>query len=121
MAQDDRKTVYDLQSIIERCFEEGKKMGYIKTRDIINAPEAENERLTIVANQFDFVKHIALTIVGELYEFEIIRRISPIFRENKALTMDFLAFGSAFEFFYDKAIQDAQLHGFRIEPQEGGL
>lgn len=118
MAQVDRKTVYDLTSIIERCFEESKKMGYIRTVKRADPEPDEATNIYYIEHKDDLVKHIALTIVGELYEFEIIRRIGPILRENRALTHDFLAFGEAFDLFYDKAVQDAQLHGLRIK-QEG--
>lgn len=108
----DRKTVYDLQSIIERCFEEAKKLGYVRTIDKESIPPVD-----VIHNQEELVKHIALTVIGELYEFEIIRRIGPLFRENRALSHDFLIFGEAFDLFFDKAVQDAKLHGLRIEPQ----
>jgi hypothetical protein len=120
--QQDRKTVFDLPEIIIRCFEEAKKLGYISnylgtTEELI---ERKQLPVPIIVNQNDLAHHISRTIIGELYELEIIRRIVPIFRENRALTHDFLLFGDAFELFYDKQIQEQQLSGLRIEPAEGG-
>jgi hypothetical protein len=120
--QQDRKTVFDLPEIIVRCFAEAKKLGYIS--DYLGATEelvvqGRQIPVPIIVNQNDLAHHISRTIIGELYELEIIRRIVPIFRENRALTHDFLLFGDAFELFYDKQIQEQKLSGLRIEPEEG--
>jgi len=108
----DRKTIFDLQSIIEKCFEDCKKMGYL-----LEYRGADGERLLVV-NQTDLINHIRLTVIGELYELEIIRRIAPIFREHRALTTDFMLFGEAFQEFYDKEIQARQMKGLRIREGE---
>ena len=113
----DRKTIFDLEPIIKRCLEESKKMGYIKDQVVIDPGLFAQATIQYLANQDELVHHIALTIIGELYEFEIIRRISPLFRENRALSADFLAFGDAFQLFYDKVIADAKLRGLRIHPE----
>lgn len=106
---EDRKTVFELESIIARCFEEAKKVGYIKN--------LQNTEYDYVENQRELIHHISMTVIGELYEFEIIRRIAPIFRENRALSADFLMFGDAFQLFYDKVIQEAKSRGIRIHPE----
>lgn len=117
MSQKDHKTIFDLKEIIERCFEEGKKAGYIQNFTIEEFGGKKTEAMRIV-NQTDLVQYISMTIIGELYELELIRRIAPIFRENRALTKDFQEFGEDFQLFFDKAIQDLQLHSLRIN--EGG-
>lgn len=117
----DRKTVFDLEPIIRRCFEEAKKMGYINDKKLTASAEGievkEGISFPQIVNQDELVHHIALTVVGELYEFEIIRRIAPIFRENRALSADFQMFGDAFQLFYDKTIADSKLRGIRIHPE----
>jgi hypothetical protein len=119
---EDRKTIFNLDEIIARCIKEAKTMGYIDDKATCIVGEGIEEKAPVpplLVNEHDFIKHLSRTIIGELYEFEIIRRITPIFRENRALTHDFLLFGEAFELFYDKQIQDLQLHGMRFEPEGG--
>ena len=91
MANENVVTVYELQSLIERCLEEVERAGYIKSSSVletdVNGPGLTERK--ILVNQEEIVKHIANTIYGELYELEMIRRMAPIFREFYRLAEDF--------------------------------
>jgi len=77
------KTQMDMNVIIERCFEELVKAGVAKVSDV---PKGS----IIILDKPAAALHIQKTLIGELLEFEMIRRISPIFREFPRLESDLL-------------------------------
>ncbi len=105
---DPRKTVFDLQELIQRCFNEAKEAGLIKkaAREFYDDAQLPIGQ-TLIINERDLVKHIALTIVGELHEFEVIRRIAPLFREVNRLQSDF-------RYFEEREAADQQMRSLRI-------
>jgi len=105
MTQEPRKTVYDLENIIERCFEECVKSEYIQKQIT-----AERDEIAVIVNRDEVVKHISKTIIGELHELEVIRRISPIFREFRRLEKDF-------QHFDDLQKLEGDLQTLRIHPE----
>lgn len=92
-------TSYELQSLIERCFAECKEANFI-------AANLETKQ-TILLNEGEVINHIANTIIGELHELEMIRRIAPMFREVRRLEGDF-------NMLDDKEQQRINLAGLRI-------
>lgn len=111
-------TIYELQALVHRCFEEAEKAGFIKAYQTAAPPGVEVSEhavgytLKAITNKDELVKHISRTIVGELYELELIRRIAPIFREVKRLTSDF-------EFLDVKEQERINISGLRIAPNQG--
>ena len=73
------KTQFEMDSIIYRCYEEAIETGIAK----INSATS-----IIILDKAAFSSHLQKTLIGELLEFEIIRRISPIFREFPRLEND---------------------------------
>jgi len=53
-------------------------------------------------------KHIALTIVGELHELEVIRKIGPMFRMIESLKEDFRIFD-------ERGQEDYRIRNLRIQ------
>lgn len=95
-----KQTVFDLENLIIRCLDEAEKVGYIKKYETAAAPGVEvsehavGYQLKAIVNEIELCKHIAKTIIGELYEFEVIRQISPMFRQLRKLEGDFAYFDS---------------------------
>lgn len=73
------KTVYQLEQIVKRALEECVQAGTIR-KEVV-----EDNHFNIDAA----ASHISQTIIGELHELEIIRRLAPIFREIPRLVKDF--------------------------------
>lgn len=90
MPQIDRPTFHELELVIERCFEEAEKVKYIEKRIIAGRPNEEPEEKEVLAivNSMELIKHISKTIIGELYEFEISRKLGPFFRMLRSLESD---------------------------------
>jgi hypothetical protein len=103
-------TIYNLQELIDRCFEEARKAGYLKIEILEHAGTGPQ----IVVDQYKLTHHIALTIIGELYELEIIRKIGPMFRMFRQIETDFQNLDHA------QAL-DFRLRNLRRTPQEGDL
>src|SRR3990172_5545019 len=81
-----KKYIYNLEGIITRCFEEGKRAGWIKEKTTALTMTTE----WVIVNEYELVKHISKTTIGELYELEVIRKLAPIFRMFRELNNDFL-------------------------------
>ncbi len=97
-------TQYDLQALVRRCLQECEKSGHIEVQD---------EGLSLViTDREEVIKHIANTVVGELTELEIIRRIAPIMREIPRLEKDF-------QFLDDRARTSVAEGNLRIAKEEG--
>jgi hypothetical protein len=77
----DRKTIQDLERIIERCLNESEQAGDIKT-----LPKLGDHK--VLVNRDEVIRHISKTIIGELFEFEIIRKLAPTFRQFRSLERD---------------------------------
>lgn len=73
------KTVYQLEQIVKKALEECVQAGSIR-KEVV---EDNHFNMDAVAN------HISQTVIGELHELEIIRRLAPIFREIPRLVRDF--------------------------------
>lgn len=71
-------TQHDLKKLIERCFEECERNGAIV--------EANNTK--ILLRPMVVSEHITRTIIGELYELEILRKLGPLMRQQKAIESD---------------------------------
>lgn len=76
---DDKTMCLDLDKLIARCFDECEQVGYL----------LKSGTKRVIVNQEELVKHIQKTIIGELFELEICRRLAPIFREAERLSRDF--------------------------------
>ena len=98
-------TAYELQSLVERCFDEVERAGFIKKVP----PGAEFQHMVVV-NRQEVINHIANTIIGELYELEMIRRMAPMFREVSRLAHDF-------ELLDEREQKRIDLSGLRIAPE----
>lgn len=72
------KTVYQLNEIVEKALKECREAKLIR-------PDFEGG---IVISQ-EAAEHISKSVIGELHELEIIRRLAPIFREIPRLVKDF--------------------------------
>ena len=81
-----QSTIYDMEKIIKRCFEEAREAGYLKP--ILSSDDSLAER-DVIVNEIELAKHISMTLIGELVEFELIRRISPIFRAVEGIRTQF--------------------------------
>lgn len=84
-----RKTIYDLEKIVERCFEEAIKAEYIAKSTGNSAEFKLSVTDYIIKNRQDLIRHISHTIVGELYELEIIRKLQPFARALPQILEDF--------------------------------
>lgn len=90
-------TTYELQDVIRRCLDELEEAEAIKKlskgeTDIANfeiSSLASMESILVIADREQIIQHISNTIIGELYELEMIRKMAPIFREVGRLVDDF--------------------------------
>lgn len=73
------RTQFDMGGIIERCYKEAIETGIA---------EEGKEGVLLILDRSAFALHLQKTLIGELLEFEIIRRLSPIFREIPRLDSD---------------------------------
>lgn len=78
-------TVFQLEKLIERCFDEAQKAGYIKI--YLNAP-IEVDNIPVIIDKPKLIKHISMTIIGELFEFEVVRKLGPFLKMLKELSKD---------------------------------
>jgi hypothetical protein len=99
-----RLTQFDLEELIGRCLEECVASGYIQKSQVADSTVTHE---TII-NRVETLKHISKTIIGELLEFEIIRRWAPWEREHKRLDADL-------QHIVEREAQYRQLLGLRIE------
>lgn len=71
----EKATIYQLRKVITKAFEEAEQAGLTQGAGIVKKPE--------------LIEHITRTVIGELYELEVLRKIGPIFRMFKELVEDF--------------------------------
>ena len=81
------KTAYQMKEIVLRCLKEAKEVGYIVERHITTT-DGKVVELDALVNSDELANHISKTIIGELLEFEIIRRQSAILRSQKSINQD---------------------------------
>lgn len=88
----EKPTVLDLDKIVERCLREAlEARRFLKpnlTADLggevgLHKALLENVDFQVVS------EHVAKSIIGELYELEIIRKLAPMFRMVPQLQNDF--------------------------------
>lgn len=99
----ERKTVLDLEEIVGRALSECVEAKMIS---------AEGESLLYVETE-KVAKHIALTVIGELHELEVLRKIGPVIRAVNGILKDF-------EFFDEVERNYQKLMATRVGQQEGG-
>jgi len=117
--QPDRKTVFDLEQIIKRCFEESTKAGDIQVLDEHNTEIATFEvpaledrtNITLLVNIDNVAIHISRTIIGELYELEVVRKLAPFFRQFRSMERDLM-------YLEERQAADTAMLGLRITPPE---
>lgn len=80
---DQFKTQFEMKEVIQRCLKECKEAGYIASFKTINAGEVET-----IVSQDAIADHISKTLIGELLEFEIIRKLSPVIRQQRSIERD---------------------------------
>lgn len=109
-----QKTIYEMKDIIKRCFEECEKAGHIKKAKRAQGSHGENrtvdvkfEEETILVNPEEVASHISKTLIGELMEFEILRRMGPAFRSMRSVENDL-------EFLFRKQQQEISVGNLRI-------
>lgn len=98
-----RISQFKLREIVMRCFHEALDAGFIT-----NA--FENEGLTsCIINIPAVAAHISKTAIGELTEFEIVRKLQPVVRSVRSILDDC-------DFMDREEERDAKLHaGMRIK------
>ena len=96
-------TIYNLRELIQRCFDEGKKAGFLLEYNAADGPRV------ILQDEFKLTQHIALTIVGEMKELEIVRKVGPMFRMFRELEGNFKELD-------DAATADFKLRNMRVAP-----
>lgn len=75
-------TQFNLKEIIKRCFDELEEATFI----IPEVPEHASEvPKRIMINEDAIADHISKTLIGELLEFEIIRKAGPAFRSFESI------------------------------------
>lgn len=99
----ERKTVLDLEEIVGRALSECVEAKMISAEDE-GALYLETPKVA---------KHIAMTIIGELHELEVLRKIGPVIRAVSSLIKDF-------EFFDEVERNYQKLMATRVGQQEGG-
>ena len=92
---DQLKTVFEMKDIIERCLVECQEAGYI-TKDG-----------RIMVNTDAICDHISKTLIGELMEFEVLRKLAPMFRQLRSIEKDM-------GYLDDKAATASSYHSLRI-------
>lgn len=115
MDQPVKKTQFEMEEIATRCLEEAVQAGYIivYNMDVKIAGKSLGEpfKKKVIINEAELVKHICKTIIGELLEFDLIRRIAPIYREEKRIEKDL-------DFIAGKHMAEASFASLRIHPSE---
>jgi len=89
------KTIWEMKEIILRCFKECEEAGFIRVakgnslslvdQTVIKDSEGN---LKVLVNQDAVADHISKTLIGELQEFEILRQLSPMFRQFDRIKND---------------------------------
>lgn len=89
MDTENRKTIYDLEKIIERCFDEGIKAEYVSKSTGSSAEFKLSITDYIIKNRQGLITHISHTIIGELHELDLIRKLQPFARALPQILDDF--------------------------------
>lgn len=76
--------IFDLERIITRCFQEGRKAGWVSQVETVREGDVQ-----AIADEHKLVQHISKTVIGELHELELINRLAPIFRSIRQLAHEF--------------------------------
>jgi hypothetical protein len=106
---DDPKTIYELKEIIERCFKECEEAGFIRFIGFHHEGK-EFPPTFVLVNPGGVADHISKTIIGELMEFEVLRKLAPMFRTFRSIEANM-------KYLDDKQTFQSQLPGIRIEPK----
>lgn len=111
MSQDQFKTVYELREIIQRCLKECEDAKYIQEVGYMSeSSDGEIKHsgpMKIIINSDQIADHISKTIIGELLEFEVLRKLSPMFRQLRSIEKNM-------EFLDDKHAKDSAMQSLRI-------
>lgn len=105
--EEQRKTVQDLEQLITRCFKELEESKDIKKEKIYDDPKVTDTR-TVIVNEENVARHISMTIIGELQELEVVRKLAPWFRQMRSLERDM-------EYIEMRQAAATSLLGLRIE------
>jgi hypothetical protein len=113
---DQKKTQFDILDIVLRCFGECIEAGYIVVKqDEIESHASGLVRAftarSVIINEQEVASHISKTIIGELLEFEIVRRAAAIEREEERVKRDL-------EFVASQYKRMENIAGLRIDPGE---
>lgn len=81
------KTQFDLEEIVKRCFAECVDAKCIEIEGQTDK-HAMGSTAKIIINEDQVASHISKTIIGELLEFEIIRRMTAVSREAPRIDRD---------------------------------
>lgn len=79
-----RYTQYELRDLVRRCFEECKKNKAIT----LVSPGLLGKEVEALTDKNAVIEHIAKTIIGELFELEILRKLGPTIRQQKSIEAD---------------------------------
>lgn len=84
-------TTYELQDLVRRCLDELEQASAIETQSFLETTENGQGTVErkVIADREQIIQHISNTIIGELYELEMIRKIAPMVREVGRLIDDF--------------------------------
>jgi len=108
-----KTTVFELEDLVKRCFAELRRTDSLGTAKIRRKGMTDSDYIEQTAdtilNEDEVCKHIAKTVIGELYELEICRKIGPMFRMMDQLTRDFAYLDAA-------QAKETALLGLRIGP-----
>ena len=107
MTELNKKMQFDIPSIIARCFDECKEAGYIES--VVAVKAGVHSDVDSIVNPTAIAEHISKTLIGELLEFEIMRRLAPIYREDERIKRDL-------QLIEAEHVRHANLAGLRIDP-----
>jgi len=118
-------TVWNLRELVERCLDEARKSGFIIVsqgtpvseipRDVkVEGKMQEFIQAQVIADERKLAEHIALTIIGELRELEVLRKVAPMFRAFRQIENDLNELDVV-------AVEEFKLRNLRRVPQEGDL
>lgn len=105
-------TMYDIHRLVERALDECVEAGHIIKVPYSRGEVGVEDSIFAFASRADAIKHIAFTIQGELFELELCRRLSPIFRGVARLAKDF-------QYLDDRGRVIKQLASLRISTEGG--
>ena len=107
------KTAFDIKDLIKRCFDELEQSKNITKMQLkltaVGGIQTEETNIEhrVLLNEDIVADHIAKTLIGELLEFEILRRLGPAYRSINSVENDL-------NFLFRKEQQEKGLSGLRI-------